>query len=260
MDEAKLRQTIDEARFTGTKGEKNAMKMMRISEKRLRKEGKWWYSLIDDFFQSLDTNKLRMTFSERLQISEQACEEWKKENERWLECVDDMTWDQTYYSSLTWASKTYTSLNPPSSASKANQWIIDHQRNLGWVYNSDETITYYIIRAYAVCKYEKSDYVVALCNPIKTRSCDTEVYTSHCLIVDNNWLEECNSVHLVSLYRLNVGCFAYWYGNKSFVGLSDMGINLYQFHEHPNDGLFISIKERIQSSMYLTNIIKLIGD
>ena len=249
MDEAKLRQTIDEARFTGTKGEKNAMKMMRISEKRLRKEGKWWYSLIDDFIQSLDTNKLWMTYSERLQISEQACEEWKKGNERWLECVDGMTWDQTYYSSLTWASKTYTSLNPPSSASKANQWIIDHQRNLGWVYNSDETITYYIIRAYAVCTYGESHYVVALCNPIKTRSCDTEVYVSHSLVVDNNWLEGCNSVHLVSLYRLNVGCFAYWYGNKSFVGLSDMGINLYQFQEHPNDGLFISIKKRTQNSM-----------
>ena len=39
-----------------------------------------------------------------------------------------------------------------------------------------------------------------------------------------------------------------------------MGINFYQFHEYPNNGLFISIKERIQSSMYLTNIIKLIGD
>ena len=109
------------------------------------------YSLIDDFIQSLDTNKLWMTYSERLQISEQACEKWMEGNKRWLEFVDDMTWDQNYYSSLTWAHKNYTSLSPPSSTSNANQWIIDNQKNLGWVYYSDETITYYIIRAYAVC-------------------------------------------------------------------------------------------------------------
>ena len=40
MDEAKLRQIIDEARFTGASGEEKTMDMMRIYERKLRKGGK----------------------------------------------------------------------------------------------------------------------------------------------------------------------------------------------------------------------------
>lgn len=39
MDEAKLRQIIDEARFTGASGEEKTMDMMRIYERKLRKGG-----------------------------------------------------------------------------------------------------------------------------------------------------------------------------------------------------------------------------
>ena len=116
------------------------------------------------------------------------------------------------------------------------------------MYNSDETITYYIIRQYVVGKYGDSHHAVALCNPIKTYSCDTDTDTPHSLIVDEKWVEEINTIHFVSLYRLHVGCLAYWYGDKTFVGLSIMGVNLYQFSERPGDKLFKSIKEKVKES------------
>ena len=44
MDEAKLRQIIDEARFTGASGEEKTMDMMRIYERKLRKGEKVVFS------------------------------------------------------------------------------------------------------------------------------------------------------------------------------------------------------------------------
>lgn len=202
--------------------------------------------VVDDFVQSLNTSKLRKTYPECLNQSEDACDMWDMENERWMKYMDGLTWDGIFYSSLTWDKKKYFSTIPPKPESDHNQWILENQKKLGWVYNSDETITYYIIRQYVVGRYGESHHVVALCNPIKTYSCDTDTDTPHSLIVDENWMEEINNIHFVSLYRLHVGCLAYWYGEKTLVGLSMMGINLYQFSERPGDTLFKSIKEKVK--------------
>lgn len=203
------------------------------------------YSLIDDVVQSLNTSKLRMTYTESLQCDPLSQEKWIRENARWFDLVEDLSWDGKYYPSVTWRSKQYKSLLPPTGdQAEANQWIIDNQRSLAWVYNSNETITYYIVRAFVVGSYGKSHTVLALCNPISTFSSDNEVYTPHSLVVSEDWLQQSQTLHFVSLYRLHVGCLAYWYGEKMYVGLSVMRANLYQFLDGLRDNFLESLKEK----------------
>ena len=203
-------------------------------------------SLIDDYVQLLDTNKLRKTYTECLALSESESDKWEIENLQLVEQVSSLKWDGQYYKSIVWNSKIYESLTPPvQSGNNANQWILDNQRKIGWAYNSDETVTYYIIRGYVVGTYQEYKYGMAICSPITTYSSDTEVYTPHALIVAKNWQKNTNQIHFVSLYRLHVGCLAYWYGEKTLVGLSVMHINLNQIHEYPNDQLFLSLRKNV---------------
>ena len=77
---------------------------------------------------------------------------------RWERHVDTLRWDAKFYSSLTWAKKQYSSLQLPLPHQDAKQWIIDNQRRIGWVYNSDETVTYYVIRTFVFGVYLNNPY------------------------------------------------------------------------------------------------------
>lgn len=202
---------------------------------------------LSSLVQFASTSKLQNTYQECRVISGEVCLRWEMENKRWERHVRELRWDSKFYSSLTWAKKQYSSLKLPLPRQDAKQWIIDNQRRIGWVYNSDETITYYVIRTFVFGVYQNNPhYAMALCNPIKTSSCDSEEYSAHSLVVDDDWMDYADTVHYISLYRLHVGCLAYWHGEKDYVGLSNMTVSLHQFRETHRDYMFKLIRRSVQ--------------
>ena len=197
------------------------------------------YSLVDDYVMYCDSMMVVDTYLDEM-LGDKS--NWLERNLPLVNVLKDIQIEGVY-SELQYNDHTYTScIMNEDITSQPLEWLITQQENIRYVMGSNRKIHYFLVRGYVIAKWRDNLYPLAICSSIPVESMNSETYTYYHLKVGENWRDRLHDISLVSLRRLSKkNILAVPFKNKTVWALCPMVLNIYQFHEIPNDTLFTNL-------------------